>query len=89
MHRFSLFPLLLIVFSVSFALFADDSSEFISYDLHRYALVIGNGNYEEGAFANPKNDATLMSEKLASAGFDVYRYYDRDDNNRVRPVRAF
>ena len=50
--------------------------EFISYDLHRYALVIGNGNYEEGALANPANDANLMAEKLAAAGFDVYRYYN-------------
>ena len=50
--------------------------DFISYDLHRYALVIGNGNYEEGALSNPTNDAKLMAERLSNAGFDVYRYYN-------------
>ena len=63
--------------------------EFISYDLHRYALVIGNGNYEEGALANPTNDATLMADKLANAGFDVYRYYNLKKSGMDDAVSSF
>ena len=63
--------------------------DFISYDLHRYALVIGNGNYEEGALANPTNDATLMADKLANAGFDVYRYYNLKKSGMDDAVSSF
>ena len=91
MRRFSLFLLLLFVFLVSFSLFADDadSSEFISYNLHRYALVIGNGKYDEGALANPTNDATLIADKLANAGFDVYRYYNLKKSGFDDAVSSF
>ena len=39
---------LAILVAASSMLFAADS-DYISYNLHRYALVIGNGKYEEGA----------------------------------------
>ena len=63
--------------------------EFISYSLHRYALVIGNGNYEEGALANPKNDAALMADKLSNAGFDVYRYFNLKKGDMDDAVSSF
>ena len=62
---------------------------FISYDLHRYALVIGNGKYEEGALANPVNDAKLMASKLADAGFDVYTYQNLTKSGMDDAVSSF
>ncbi|WP_292932596.1 SUMF1/EgtB/PvdO family nonheme iron enzyme [Noviherbaspirillum sp.] len=40
----------------------------------RIALVIGNGNYEEGPLPNAHNDALAMSEALRARGFEVMRY---------------
>ncbi len=37
----------------------------------RYALVIGNQTYATAPLGNPINDATAMSERLASLGFAV------------------
>ena len=51
-----------------------NSDEYISYKLHRYALVIGNSTYEEGALGTTADDAKLMADKLSDAGFDVYFY---------------
>ena len=62
---------------------------YISYDLHRYALVIGNGKYEEGALANPVNDAKLMASKLADAGFDVYTYQNLTKSGMDDAVSSF
>ena len=92
MRRLFRLLLLLIVLLVSFSVFAeetDNPSEYISYDLHRYALVIGNGRYEEGALANPVNDARLMADKLAAAGFDVYRYQNLTKGGMDDAVSGF
>jgi len=44
---------------------------------NRFALVIGNSNYQYGAsLANPVNDAEDIGEKLKTAGFDVSQYVD-------------
>ena len=39
----------------------------------RYALVIGNSDYQQRGWqlANPANDARLMAETLADVGFQV------------------
>lgn len=43
----------------------------------RIALVIGNSNYEfQSTLSNPINDASDVSEKLVSLGFDVYLIHD-------------
>ena len=70
---------------------ADDLvfGDFISYDLHRYALVIGNGKYEEGALANPVNDANLMASKFSDAGFDVYLYQNLTKSGMDDAVSSF
>ncbi|MBO4387952.1 MAG: caspase family protein [Spirochaetales bacterium] len=60
-----------------------------SYNLHRYALVIGNGNYEEGALANPVNDADLMTRRLKETGFDVSEYRDLRKSGIDDAVSAF
>ena len=39
---------------------------------NRYALVIGNANYDDlGRLKNPVNDATDMASALRSLGFNV------------------
>ena len=40
----------------------------------RIALVIGNGDYGDGALSNPINDARLMSNTLGQLGFEVMVY---------------
>lgn len=68
---------------------ADIKSELVSYDFHRYALVIGNNRYEEGALANPVNDAKLIAEKLSEAGFNVYSYQNLDKTGMDDAVSSF
>ena len=81
---------LAILITASSMLFAADSNnDYISYNLHRYALVIGNGKYEEGALANPVNDAKLMASKLADAGFDVYLYNNLTKSGMDDAVSSF
>ena len=80
--------ILLILIAASSMLFSADS-DYISFNLHRYALVIGNGKYEEGALANPENDAKLMASKLSEAGFDVYLYQNLKKNEMDDAVSSF
>lgn len=48
-----------------------------SFPEKRLALVIGNSNYDYmSSLNNPINDATDVTEKLQSLGFDVYSLYD-------------
>ena len=67
----------------------ESTEAYISYDLHRYALVIGNGKYEEGALANPTNDAILMATKLSDAGFDVFLYQNLNKSGMDEAVSSF
>lgn len=56
----------------------------------RVALVIGNAQYEHAArLANPKNDATDMSRKLADLGFEVVSGLDLDLRGMRDKVREF
>ena len=48
-----------------------------SFPEKRLALVIGNSNYDYlSSLNNPINDATDVTDKLQSLGFDVYSLYD-------------
>lgn len=41
---------------------------------NRYALVIGNGEYQEiGVLSNPKNDASAIAKRLRMSGFSILR----------------
>ena len=57
----------------------------------RVALVIGNADYggELGRLANPINDATLMTESLTQAGFDVIAVTDADQKAMKRAIGEF
>ena len=48
-----------------------------SFPEKRLALVIGNSNYDYlSSLNNPVNDASDVTDKLQSLGFDVYALYD-------------
>ena len=48
-----------------------------SFPEKRLGLVIGNSNYDYlSSLNNPVNDATDVTDKLRSLGFDVYSLYD-------------
>ena len=95
MKKSSLTIRYLVCLFLAFALFpalvfaSDSDSEYISYDLHRYALVIGNDKYEEGALANPVNDAKLMASRLSEAGFDVFLYQNLNKSQMDDAVSSF
>lgn len=56
----------------------------------RVALVIGNSSYENAApLKNPVNDATDISEKLKTLGFDVVVGTDLDQTEMRRAVKEF
>ena len=56
----------------------------------RFALVIGNGNYENTAkLANPPNDAKLMAATLRTLGFDVIERVDADRGTILKALREF
>jgi len=47
------------------------------FPLKRLAMIVGNSNYEwEANLNNPISDATSVSKKLLSLGFDVITLYD-------------
>ena len=54
--------LVIIIFLTSFVVTAQEK---------RLALVIGNGNYDNGPLKNPVNDALLIAKTLDSLNFDV------------------
>ena len=56
----------------------------------RMALVIGNSNYQIGSpLSNPVNDAADMAEQLASAGFEVKKYFDLNQSSMKRAIDEF
>lgn len=58
----------------------------------RYALVIGNSNYDSRTLLNPRNDATDMARQLASMGYEIHGGAPALDLDRVgieRTLRAF
>ena len=59
----------------------------------RIALVIGNSNYEyQSTLSNPINDASDVTEKLVSLGFDVFLVHDvnyRDFDTALKKFRGY
>ena len=55
----------------------------------RVALVIGEGAYRSGPLASAANDAGLVAQVLAGAGFDVTGARDLDGDGLRRAVRDF
>lgn len=56
----------------------------------RVALVIGNSAYQSVApLANPRNDATDLSEALTLAGFEVIEGLDLTRNEMTSTIREF
>lgn len=62
---------------LSFSLFAKGDENELK---PRFAMVIGNQNYEQSKLDNPIKDAKLITEILKNNGFEVYDYYDLDRN---------
>lgn len=58
----------------------------LSYTQKRYALIIGNGNYQsQGVLKNPLNDVRLLSDKLKDCGFIVDK---RENLSRTQLITA-
>src|SRR5499426_2223456 len=57
--------------------------------IQRTALVIGNGNYEQGPLRNPANDARAMGNTLKDLGFDVTLHFNLNLRQMDEAVRAF
>ncbi len=57
---------------------------------NRVALIIGNGNYQNGgALKNPVNDATLMDSTLTALGFEVTMLKDASKNEMDKGILNF
>lgn len=55
----------------------------------KFALVIGNANYEEDRLANPVNDATDMAKVLEEIGFEVTLLKDQDLRSMENAIGVF
>ena len=55
----------------------------------RFALVIGNSEYQAGRLPTAANDAGLLAETLRGAGFDVTGARDLDQDTLRRSIRDF
>ena len=55
----------------------------------KFALVIGNANYEEGALSNPVNDATDMAKALRELGFEVTLLQNQDLRSMENAIDDF
>lgn len=57
----------------------------------KYALIIGNSNYQSGksSLKNPANDAKLMAQSLQKLGFDIQQFTDLNKAGMVTAVQAF
>jgi murein DD-endopeptidase MepM/ murein hydrolase activator NlpD len=55
----------------------------------RIALVIGNAAYDEGALANPVNDATDIAKALEELGFEVILRQDLNKREMEEEIAAF
>ncbi|MGB7343239.1 MAG: caspase family protein [Pirellulaceae bacterium] len=61
----------------------------VAADDNRYALVIGNGSYNEERLKNPVNDAKLISKSLADLGFNVETKTDLDQQSMEETISSF
>lgn len=55
----------------------------------RYALVIGNSQYQIGALKNPVNDADDMTALLRRKGFQVKKLTDANKKQMKEAIRSF
>jgi len=55
----------------------------------RYALVIGNSNYNIGSLKNPVNDAIDMTNLLQKKGFKVQRLINANEKQMKQGIRQF
>jgi uncharacterized caspase-like protein len=55
----------------------------------KFALVIGNANYEEERLENPVNDATDMAEALREIGFEVTLLQNQDLRSMENAIAVF
>lgn len=55
----------------------------------RVALVIGNGDYEQGRLHNPVNDARAIAQALRRAGFEVIAKENADRGAMYEAINAF
>ncbi|PLX35815.1 MAG: hypothetical protein C0606_17090 [Hyphomicrobiales bacterium] len=76
------------LFVVFFAL----SAAAVAHAEDRFALVVGNADYEGemlGPLKNPANDAALIAESLKKAGFEVDLVLNADLRTMKRSVQSF
>lgn len=66
----------------SFALAQSDSTP-------RFALVIGNQNYQEGKLSNPIADANLIASQLQECGFEVTKALDLSVSDFLTTVGTY
>ena len=57
--------------------------------LPRFALVIGNGRYNQVPLKNAPNDAKAIAEQLQRMGFDVTLKLDASRSEMIETIRAF
>jgi len=55
----------------------------------RFALIIGNSNYESVPLKNPVNDARAMADALAECGFEVTMLENANKRKMEEAIRAF
>ena len=55
----------------------------------RYALVMGNSDYEVSPLENPENDARAMEESLESLGFIVTPVYNGSIREMIKALNEF
>ena len=55
----------------------------------RVALVIGNGDYQDGRLRNPPNDARVMAQKLRQCNFEVIERINSDQQGMEDAIREF
>lgn len=60
-----------------------------SVQAERYALVVGNGNYQTSPLKNPVNDANDISASLERLGFSVTKLTNVNHKEMFKGIRAF
>ncbi|WP_339724655.1 caspase family protein [uncultured Paraglaciecola sp.] len=82
--RFKTLPTLtLLLITLCFSAFAFEDN------VARFALVIGNQNYQQAPLKNPINDAESISASLLELGFSVTTVLDSDSTRLKSAVSAF
>lgn len=59
------------------------------YASNKYALVIGNADYEDSPLRNPVYDASDMAYTLMRVGFKTFSYFNTTHEEMERAVRKF